>query len=55
MSSRTTKTTRPGLRSAGFEDNVLLKVSPGLVREGPLGDRASDRFLEDTEVGLISF
>ncbi len=37
----------------GFEDNVLLKAfHQGLVREGPLGDRASDRFLEEAEVGL---
>jgi len=37
----------------GFEDNVLLKAfHQGLMREGPLGDRSSDRFLEETEVGL---
>jgi hypothetical protein len=37
----------------GFEDNVLLKAfHQGLVREGPLSDRAADRFQEDTRVGL---
>lgn len=37
----------------GFEDNVLLKAfHQGVVREGPLGNRASDRFQEETTVGL---
>jgi hypothetical protein len=37
----------------GFEDNVLLKAfHQGVVREGLLGDRASDHFHEDASVGL---
>ena len=37
----------------GFEDNVLLRVfHKGVVREGELGSRTSDRFDETTEVGL---
>ena len=38
----------------GFEGNVLLKAfHQGMeVREGPLSDRAADRFREDEEVGL---
>jgi hypothetical protein len=37
----------------GFEDNVLLKAfHQGVVREGLLGDRASDHFQEDASVGL---
>ncbi len=37
----------------GFEDNVLLQAfRQGVVRGGELGSRTSDRFEEDTEVGL---
>lgn len=37
----------------GFEDNVLLRAfHQGVVREGPLGDRAADRFQQETPVGL---
>ena len=37
----------------GFEDNLLLKVfHKGVLREGPLGDRTSDRFDESTKVGI---
>ena len=37
----------------GFEDNVLLRVfHKGVVREGELGSRTSDRFDEKAEVGL---
>jgi hypothetical protein len=37
----------------GFEDNVLLKAfHQGVVREGQLGNRTSDRFQEETQVGL---
>ena len=37
----------------GFEDNLLLKVfHKGVVREGPLGDRTSDRFDETADVGI---
>lgn len=36
-----------------FEENVLLKAfHQGVTREGPLADRAADRFNEDAEVGL---
>lgn len=37
----------------GFEDNLLLRVfHKGVLRDGPLGDRTSDRFFESTEVGI---
>lgn len=37
----------------GFEDNVLLQVfHKGVVREGHLGSRTSDRFVESAEVGI---
>ena len=37
----------------GFEDNLLLKVfHKGILREGPLGDRTSDRFDETAEIGI---
>ena len=37
----------------GFEENVLLKAfNQGLVRDGYLGVRTTDRFDEDAEVGL---
>ena len=37
----------------GFEDNVLLSAfHQGVAREGPLSDRAADRFREETPVGL---
>ena len=37
----------------GFEENVLLRAfSAGVSREGELGSRTSDRFREETEVGL---
>ncbi len=37
----------------GFEDNVLLRAfHQGVVRQGPLGDRAADHFEEASEVGL---
>jgi len=37
----------------GFEDNLLLKVfHKGVVREGELGSRTSDRFDETVEVGI---
>ncbi len=37
----------------GFEDNILLRVfHQGVVREGELGSRTSDRFDETAEVGL---
>lgn len=37
----------------GFEDNLLLKVfHKGVFRDGPLGDRTSDRFDESTDVGI---
>jgi hypothetical protein len=37
----------------GFEENVLLKAfCAGVSRDGELGSRTSDRFSEDTEVGL---
>lgn len=37
----------------GFEDNLLLKVfHKGVQRDGPLGDRTSDRFDESTQVGI---
>jgi hypothetical protein len=37
----------------GFEDNVLLRAfCQGVNREGELGSRRSDRFNDETEVGL---
>lgn len=37
----------------GFEDNLLLKgFHKGVLRDGPLGDRTSDRFDEAIEVGI---
>ena len=37
----------------GFEENVLLKAfSTGVSRDGELGSRTSDRFSEESEVGL---
>jgi hypothetical protein len=37
----------------GFENNVLLKAfNHGMQRKGLLGDRASDHFQEEVEVGL---
>ncbi|MCA9036839.1 MAG: hypothetical protein KDA91_17010 [Planctomycetaceae bacterium] len=37
----------------GFEDNLLLKVfHKGVMRDGPLGDRTSDRFEESADVGI---
>jgi len=37
----------------GFEDNLLLKIfHKGVLRDGPLGDRTSDRFEETAEVGI---
>lgn len=37
----------------GFEDNLLLKIfHKGVTREGPLGDRKSDRFDESADVGI---
>lgn len=37
----------------GFEDNVLLRAfHQGVVRRGELGSRTSDRFEEETPVGL---
>jgi hypothetical protein len=37
----------------GFEDNILLKVfHKGVLRDGPLSDRTSDRFDESTQVGI---
>lgn len=37
----------------GFEDNLLLKVfHKGVMRDGPLGNRTSDRFDESTKVGI---
>jgi hypothetical protein len=37
----------------GFEENLLLKVfHKGVVREGELGSRTSDRFDETAEVGI---
>lgn len=37
----------------GFEDNLLLKVfHKGVLRDGPLGDRTSDRFDESADVGI---
>ncbi len=37
----------------GFEDNQLLTVfNKGVLRDGPLGDRTSDRFDEAAEVGI---
>ena len=37
----------------GFEDNVLLRAfHQGVVRQGELGNRRSDRFEEETPVGL---
>jgi hypothetical protein len=37
----------------GFEENVLLKAfHQGVVRQGPLSDRSSDHFQEETPVGL---
>lgn len=37
----------------GFEDNVLLRAfHQGIVRQGKLGSRTSDRFEEETKVGL---
>lgn len=37
----------------GFEENVLLRAfSTGVSREGELGSKTSDRFNEDSEVGL---
>src|ERR1035438_1700876 len=37
----------------GFENNVLLKAfHPGVTREGELGSLTSDRFKEETPVGL---
>lgn len=37
----------------GFEDNLLLKVfHKGVVRDGELGSRTSDRFDESAEVGI---
>ncbi len=37
----------------GFEENLLLKVfHKGVLRDGPLGDRKSDRFDESAEVGI---
>ena len=37
----------------GFEDNLLLKVfHKGVVRDGQLGSRTSDRFNDSAEVGI---
>jgi hypothetical protein len=37
----------------GFEENVLLRAfSAGVSREGELGSRTSDRFSEESQVGL---
>ncbi len=37
----------------GFEDNVLLKAfHQGIVHDGQLADRSTDRFVEETAVGL---
>lgn len=37
----------------GFEENVLLKAfSAGVSRDGELGSRTSDRFDEDSDVGI---
>ena len=38
---------------SGFEDNVLLRAfHRGVARQGALGNRTSDRFTEDSKVGL---
>jgi hypothetical protein len=38
---------------SGFEDNVLLRAfHRGVTRQGELGSRTSDRFAEDSRVGL---
>jgi hypothetical protein len=37
----------------GFEENVLLRAfHRGIKRQGPLGSLTSDRFIEDTTIGL---